>query len=278
MLKCSTDTLNRSIQLNGFVVMNESLRTAWRMVRWKLLFVCAVGWNRKGVNYLLIEEIDRIALSLQASPEYQKKLVQVSQEMLSAETPFSFAMTDFPLKYLPLTFRTTAISNLQTDFSNDVNMITISENFVQQKIQQYSSEMGGFFPNLFLQYGSKKQYYHQRISAIGEHEEMKKLKSDLKEQLKAYPYDEIWYFVVKNETFPFMNPLSTNAMNQIFHHGWLPFSELRMEMNQFVILMETFLKNSQKERDEKQKQDSSLEKKPEKKRHLFDFVKKDKKS
>ena len=136
VLRCTPDAARRTLRLDGFLVMEESLRTAWHLVRWKLLFVCAAGWNYTGMVRLSVSEIDRMTASLRAPQEYQKKLIEISQKMLASEMPFSFAMTDFPVNLLPLEFNESSGGN--TVSQNSANLITLPAEEVQKKITEFS--------------------------------------------------------------------------------------------------------------------------------------------
>lgn len=279
ILLCSPDARNGSIKLDGFIVMKESLRTAWRMVRWKLLFVCAGGWNYTGIQQIPISEVERMARSLQASQEYQKKLVAVGQEMLSSETPFSFAMTDCPLNFLSLNFKRVAVNSAKLEENvDDATAIPVYKPFVDEQVKKYSKSIGFFSPSIRLHYGSKRQYFTQRVESIGAHEDIKQLKGDIKEILKDYPSNDVWYFSVEYGDYIYLNLLSINTTFKLMNNGYVPFSEIHQEMNRFIKSMNNFVEQSEDARySEDEKERETGEEKPKKKKGLFDFMKKDKK-
>ncbi len=231
LLRCSASNIQREARLEGFLVMKESLRTAWRLSRWKLLFACAAGWKHTGMNLISLDEIDKSAMSLRASKELQKNLIEMSQKMLASDVPFSFAITDFPHHALPLQFSETI--NVGADLSESASQIVIPEPLVQQLKTKSCAEIK-IYKTMCLRHDSKKHYIADRVDHATEFEDQKQLKQELKAKMDEYDSDEIWYFTaIMNENELYIRPLDSIA-SDLLSAGHVDFSTLCRASERFI--------------------------------------------
>ena len=229
MLRCKAYETARDAQLDGFLIPQEALRTAWQLCRWKLLFVCAVGWDRHGIHTLSPEEIEQIAMTLKVSRDWQTRLMGMSQKMLGSPVPFSFAITDVPLGQIPVCFSLQAAP----EESPETGVISFSAEDAAAFSQKMQTE-GSAYQTLRLCTASRKAYQNLRLQYAAPSEEPKVLRNALREELLSYPDEQIWYFSIQvTPTRFYLRPLSPAAVTGM-QNGTLPFAALCEEMDTFT--------------------------------------------
>jgi hypothetical protein len=232
MLHCSTDPVERQTALDGFLITKETLRTAWQLSRWKLLFVCAAGWDRYGTVWLTVQEIEHIAMSLKPSPALQGKLMDASRKMLASPAPFSFAVTSYPLYEIPVHFPGLAREPLP-EAGTEQGEIVLSAEQAEALAERYRNEIS-VLKTMRLFCGSKKQYQQLRIRNAAPFEERSMLQKQLKDELQQYPEEEIWYFTVQvRQDLQYVRALRAVPSARLCA-GSIDFSELCTEMESFI--------------------------------------------
>ena len=232
MLRCSADPAARTASLDGFLITRETLRTAWQISRWKLLFVCAAGWEHHRCVWLSPAEIEQIAMSLQAPRELQEKLMEASRKMLASPAPISLAVTSCPLHEIPVHFPGAAQERLLAEAEERGEII-----FSPEQAAALTAQMQGeqsVLKSLRLQCGSKKQYQSLRQKHLAAFEESSTLHSELREALARYRQDEIWYFsVLVKPDLLYVRALCPSVSDKLVS-GSVDFAELSAETDAFT--------------------------------------------
>ncbi len=231
MLRCAADASERTIALDGFLVMQEHLRTAWQLSRWKLLFVCAAGWERMGQVCLTQGEIEQIAMSLKAPPALQAKLMDASRRMLAAPAPFSFAVTGYPLYELPVRFPGAADPEAaEAEQRGEILLLPEQAAALTARYQQDHSVL----KSLRLHCGSRKQYQTLRQKNTAAFEDSMAIHKSVREELSAYAGEDIWYYSVQvRAELRYIRALRASASDKLCA-GTIPFAELVTETDAFT--------------------------------------------
>lgn len=220
--------------LRGFLVPQEFLRTAWRLCRVQLLYLCAAGWQKRGEAFLTLAEIDTLAGAVSITQEQAQRLGRMAEAMLGSEMPFSFAMTGFPQNLLPLLFPPLSVDVSADAFDSieDLSEIRLPRDRCEY---HYASLAPDFrqFPGLTLGSCSKRKYpdiynakHHYSI------ERQKKLKAEAKEKLADYPSDHVWYYEVTLQDRHYAALLTPKSCEQL-SAGCLDFVTIYDEMLRF---------------------------------------------
>lgn len=232
MLRCKADAFTRAADLDGFLIPNTSLRTAWMISRWKLLFVCAAGWEKHGIVRLSPAEIEQIAMTLRVSRQRQARLMEMSQKMLASPVPFSFAVTDHPLGQIPVCFSEQSGSAALADTKSGIP-------FSAEAAMHLSSKLGEHDPaykTLRLCNSSKKAYLSQR------QKEPDADRTALREEVSAYP-DDLWYFTVQVTASRWFTRLLSLQQCEQLTRGSVDFSEICEESDAFLCDARNFAKS-----------------------------------
>ena len=232
MLRCTADPLERRAALDGFLITQETLRTAWHLSRWKLLFVCAAGWERTGTAWLSQQEIEQIAMSLAPTPALQAKLMDASRKMLESPAPFSFAVTSYPLYEIPVHFPGYVHEQIPAEEGTQ-GEIPLSPQQAASLAEHYRNEIS-VLKTLRLLSGSRKQYQQLRLRNAAPFEDKLQLQKTLRDELSQYAQEELWYFTVQvTKELYYVRALRVTASDQLTA-GRIDFSELAAEMEAFI--------------------------------------------
>lgn len=204
MLLCRPNANARAVKMTGFLLRrDESLRTAWKLARWQILVLCAKGWDREGSHFLTPDQINDEVKNVQFDRSYMDKLLAAGQEMLRSETPFSFALTNYPLSRLSLDFRNTHVMpGADGSDDNDGSEIVIDRgDFSSNKLTLMRSHSR--LSECIIASASPKELVDILVENLEDGKSQKKEKARFKEELKLYGADEVWYirFSHKNNTF-----------------------------------------------------------------------------
>lgn len=237
MLKCDPDSETRDASLRGFLLRkDESLRTAWKLVRWQTLFLCAGGWNDVGKVSYTPDYINKSAAAKQFDDEYQKKLIKVGFDMMAAPVPYSFAMTNYLLNMLPLKFsggNYVAFSGNQFEVSE--NDIVIDEQYLRSKICELKHKQW-WINQCRMFKASRKQLseilLEQEEKIIYECQ-IKAVKASLKSKLSAFQSDDIWCVRIKYSEMTYTEPIDP-PVNYRLLNGSIQFEVLEMAINKIV--------------------------------------------
>ena len=213
LLRVDTDRRTRNVVFSGFLLRkDESLRTAWRLVRWQLLFLCAAGWKRNGKVELVPSVINEQASQMKFDRADQEHLIQIGQAMLAAEVPYSFAFTNYSRLDLPLQFSSYADSGSKV--SGDAGIkIMIDPNAVMS-IQQSVVNQNPLFSQFYLIHTNQKTFIKN----------YKGPDPDIKTTMAGYGSDEVWFFLVRSGNMEFQKPLDRNTSMWLSHEEGLDFS------------------------------------------------------
>ena len=232
MLRCSADPTERTASLDGFLITKETLRTAWQLSRWKLLFVCATGWQRCGRVWISPADIEQIAMSLQATRGFREKLMEASRKMLTSPTPISFAVTDYPLHSIPVHFPGTVQDRYLAEAEERGEIIFSLEQGAALTAQMQREP--SVLKSLHLQCGSKKQYQSLRQKHLAAFEDSSALHNELREKLAGYPQDKIWYFSVQVKSDLLYVRALRPAVSEMLSSGTVDFAKLSTETDAFT--------------------------------------------
>lgn len=134
MLKGSVNGIHSDLNLRGFFLhRNESLRTAWKLTRWQLLYLCALGWEYDGAADISLEDIDnRVNASMTAlTDDYKKNLSDALKKLMTMDIPDNFAVASYnTLLKMPLDFRSSAVSLSANSGSGAQNGILLNSDRV----------------------------------------------------------------------------------------------------------------------------------------------------
>ena len=232
MLRCTAEPLERTAALDGFLVTKETLRTAWQLSRWKLLFVCAAGWERLGTVWMTHQEIEQIAMSLVPPPALQAKLMDASRKMLESPAPFSFAVTSYPLYEIPVQFPGLVLEQPPADGETQGGIPLLPEQ-AAALAEHYRGEIP-VLKTLRLLCTGKKQYQQLRLRNAAPFEDKAALQKKLRDELAPYTQEEVWYFTVQvKQELWYLRVLRTSASGQL-SAGSIGFAELCTEMESFI--------------------------------------------
>lgn len=231
MLKCEPDAEKRDAPLNGFLLRkDESLRTAWKLVRWQTLFLCAGGWQDVGKVSYSPDFINKRAAAMQFDKEYQEKLIKMGFDMMAAPAPFNFAMTNYTLKMLPLKFsgnHYVTFSDKQWEVSG--NDIIIDE----QDLSSYNIALKKkyWWINKCRMYKTSRK---QLMETLLEEQELimpecklKEIKTSLKSELFAFQSDDIWCIRIHYSGMTYTEPINPPTNTHMLK-GSIMFEELEM--------------------------------------------------
>ncbi len=183
MLKCSTDLTKRSVSLNGFLLrFDESLRTAWMMTRWQLLFICSEGWKWNGKVWLSPDEIIKMADEIKLPERKQEQIVELAKKMLQTSIPFNFALTDYMKTRLPLIFDNGGGKQLDFDTSPVGDSIVINQSAVESMRRNLS--MKSLDTDCILIRCSSKTFVSYKLSEAQSTKEKNEIKETYKTLLK----------------------------------------------------------------------------------------------
>lgn len=259
MLRAESKAPDYHPVLRGFLVPQEFLRTAWRLCRVQLLYLCAGGLPKREVATLMLSEIDSLAGSVRiATREESQRLAQMTDAMLNSEMPFSFAMTRVPQNLLPLLFPPLPVADTAIAFETeeDVRLIRIQREHCQPHLQRLAQDFYGF-SDLTLCMAAKKKF--PDVYSASNHynlEEQKKYKAEAKEKLQNYLCDRVWYFEISFDDQHYARLLSKQSCEQL-DSGFLDFATLYHEMMNFrKYVSESQSKLLAKKEKERQKMDA----------------------
>ncbi len=224
MLRCSTDA-KHTCTLRGFLIPAADLRTAWRLSGWKLLFVCAGGWEREGDVTLTPAEIERIAMSLQVPQERQPRLMAMSKRLLESPVPFGFAVTGFPLDDFPCDLATGA-----DKASIAPDELILPADLTTDKLLAERPALSG----VKLCCAGKHKYQSLRLKCALPGEDTKALRNAVKETLEQYPADDVWYFAQMQSGNPVRAELLSPAANTALQQGSITYDTLFQEAEKFL--------------------------------------------
>ena len=268
MLLCTVDPIERRAVLDGFLITQETLRTAWQLSRWKLLFTCAAGWKRYGIVKLSPDEIEQLAMALQVTREQQAKLMEASRRMLLSPAPFSFAVTAYPPGGLPLCFPGTAEEEF-TQEAEENGEIVYSAEQAAALAEQYRRDIS-VLRTLRLCCGSKKHYQAMRLRNTAPFEDSFVLRNALRDEMQEYADEELWYFTVqvKND-LDYLCALRP-AVSQKLNDGCAEFADLSAEMERYITDVYKWIEELKKAETEKEiNEPKEREPEPPKKGGLF---------
>ncbi len=225
MLRCSANAKQRTCNLRGFLIPKSDLRTAWKLSGWKLLFVCAGGWEREGDVTLTPAEIERIAMSLNVPQERQPRLMAMSKRMLESPMPFGFAVTGFPLDDFPC------------DLATGADKASIAPDELILPPGLHPDNLLADRPALYgvkLCCAGKHKYQTLRLKCALPGEDAKALRTTIKETLEQYPSDDVWYFVqIQGSSLIRAELLSQNA-SAALQQGNIAYETLFQEAEKFL--------------------------------------------
>ncbi len=198
MLKCSVSGNYSDFNLKGFFLhRSESLRTAWKLTRWQLLYLCALGWEYTEVAEISLEEIDhRVNESMTAlSDEYKKNLSDTLKKLMTMEIPDNFALASYnTLAKMPLDFRSSAVS-LSTggnaDSQNGILLNSDRVNIHRRNILSREKKAPVISGERLVQL-THKEYLHCVKQMYANTPVAKEKKKEAEEQLEIYNCSKIW--------------------------------------------------------------------------------------
>ncbi|MBQ1464089.1 MAG: hypothetical protein IIZ18_04700 [Ruminococcus sp.] len=200
LLRVDTDRRTRNVRFSGFLLRkDESLRTAWRLVRWQLLFLCAGGWKRNGKVELVPSVINEQAAQMKFDKTAQEHLIQIGQAMLAAEVPYSFAFTNYSRLELPLQFSSYADSGSKV--AGDAGTKIIIDPSAVMSIQQSVVANNPLFSQCYLMHTNHKTFIKN----------YKGPDPDIRTTIAGYVNDEVWFFRVLYGDIEFQKPLDRNT-------------------------------------------------------------------
>lgn len=189
MLKCTPNGISRSVELDGFLLRHdESLRTAWMMTRWQILFLCSDGWTKYGKVWMTPEEVISTTDKIKLNERRQTQIVEIGKRMLQASHPFNFAVTDFVKSRLPLVFHDGA--DVETDLMNQDEKDAIVLNASRVQEFRRNAAMNSPEKSIVLYRCSVKTFMSYKLSEANSSFQKSEMKSDFKSHLKNVDY--VW--------------------------------------------------------------------------------------
>ncbi len=183
MLKCNTDLKKRSISFEGFFLhIEESLRTAWMMTRWQLLFICSSGWKKNGKVWLSPEEISAMADAVKLPEKKQGQIVELGKKLLQASVPFNFALTGFMQTRLSLIFDSSESVQPDSDGAADRDSIVLDCSAVESMRRKF--DLSTPDSGCYLIRCSSKTFISYKVSEARSADEKKEFKENYKNLLK----------------------------------------------------------------------------------------------
>ena len=204
MINCSVDHYGAVKFCGFFLRKDESLRTAWKLAKWQLLLLCAMNWNPQEMTYLSLDEIDRMVKTSDQnmSQRYQDSIVQMGQQIMTADIPFTFAVSGYSLKKLPFDFNSAKIIKISEGTANLRNGIVMNEDDLYYHFKVLSTQYNNkwHIQDIRLIPMSSREYL-QCVEKMWDYDK-KKLKDEkaaAKNQLHSYQGNEIWCFMCRRE-------------------------------------------------------------------------------
>ncbi|MCM1507916.1 MAG: hypothetical protein NC177_12410 [Ruminococcus flavefaciens] len=226
ILRC---TINRQMKvfLNGFLLRkDESLKTAWMLARWQILWLCAMeDWLGCGKVCMSLDELNSKVSHASFTPEYYNDLNRIFQQMNNSEVPFSFALTSYRIGKLPLDFRQSVVismnNNQNIDSGNNINI----DRYIYRRTQETEHQFGNVKIELVCL--TQKQYLNVVEEMCIDPKNVKRDKAEAKNNLASYSPNELWCFrYYDNETDYYELIPSDSGMYKNLLRGSVLFSDI----------------------------------------------------
>ncbi len=248
----STVSESGSVSLHGFLIRNdESLRTAWKLVRIQTMIMCAMGWAGDGIVTMTVDEIRHRVSSAKFAPDYQRVLQETAKQLRSAHVPYNFALSNYPVSKLPLNFTHsgTVSDTAGTDIKEGIvfNQKSLSIKLHDVKFHHDNTE------KLFLKRITPKDYYAFVEIMTFDKKELKEKLRAAKEETKQYESDSLWCFHYHGKDLDYYR-LADIPVHKKLQSGMIPVADLLLNAektekyaNKYFIAKQNFIAESQKE-------------------------------
>lgn len=232
-----TATLSRShVVLSGYFIPLSCLRTAWKVFRREIITICIGGASALEEDVIIkndaeiFDSAQKIFVGL--DEELRIKTERIVNDMENVPVPYSFAYTDFPLKYMPVIFESAVENHLEVADGVDSNKII----FTSEQVRKKESELYQFYPdarNMYLVVNNRKYYLNIKKEEYKNTLSKAEFKSKSKElDIRADIQREyLWFFVRKSE-FDYVYLISGDEYTRYFEAGNMYFSLIPSLMRQ----------------------------------------------
>lgn len=196
LLKCSANASKRSVSMDGFFLRSdESLRTAWMMTRWQMLFICSAGWSRDGKVWLTPEEVTVLADAVKLPVQNQSHIIELGKAMLQSDHPYNFALTDYMKSRLPLVFCDQA--EFQENMISPEEKDSIILDLTQVHAIRNKVAMSSEYKSVVLLRCSSKTFVNYKLAEARSASERNRWKAEFKTLFKNINY--VWCIRVIKE-------------------------------------------------------------------------------
>ena len=194
--------LGSQVCLSGYFIPTDSLKTAWKVFRREIITICIGGADALEDNVIMMDDIKIFDSAYKTyiglNEELKAKADKIANDMENVSVPYSFAYTDFPLKYMPVIFESSGENHIEYAEGVDSNKII----FTTDQVRKKKAELYQFYPdaeNMYLVVNNRKTYLNLKKEEYKNTLSKAEFKSKSRElDIRAdIQRDYLWFWVKK---------------------------------------------------------------------------------
>ncbi len=228
MLSFFPQTSGSMISMRGIFIPMSCLRTAWNLYLEELMYIVAEGGKiNADIDYQMIYQLVSAAKK-NIGEEYCKKIAEFYKGM-KKDTPYNFAMTNFPKQNLCVDFKggetgAGGIVPIQESESGKLVIKTETVRLAEQNLRQRDPELA----DMYIYRDTKKGYIDikkdEYKSAGMKRSDIKARMEDIENELKNSSSENVWYVFLTDTKSAVL--LSQPVIGKLEKEGCIDFAEL----------------------------------------------------
>lgn len=211
-----------TVSMKGIFVPKEYRRTAWRIYLRDIMYMVAADEFRNSrvyeykVDYEWICNISQHARK-SLDDDYAAKIDRFFDDM-QREIPHNFALTDYPMRKLPIAFKMESKGANIYDENFEEGKIIMQEADIKKALAEIS-ENEPYLSSIYLARTSKKHFIEMKkeeLKLMGLKKNAVKTESEeIEAELKNTPGENIWFVLDNSEGGSFSQHFDTNTLKDL---------------------------------------------------------------